>query len=313
MKYQILRLNLAGYQNPRFLKQEKSFLEKTLPVSVVLDPSQLKPGPVVLITNTHSNLELISPKLLAQTKLVIHPNSGFDNFKPAFIKKDLFPIIIGNPIRAQAVSEYILSALFHHFTPLPKHKKWQRAFPRRLLSEQNILIIGHGHVGKMVEKSLQALDLKVQVYDPFQKKKSLPKIRSSVVIIAASLNSTSLKMINKKFINQFLTPDFVLINPARGEIINEVELIGHLKTHPNSFAYLDVFNEEPNDFKKFKLKNVNCTSHIAGIFADIDQRILDFEEGVLYDFLIKWKDNQKGFLKKYKSLNLINRLKKDIL
>lgn len=304
-KCQILRLNLAGYQNPSFLKLEKRFLEEKLPVKVLLAPTQVKPGPLVLITNTHSQLEEFSPKLLAQTELVIHPNSGFDNFKASVVKKLSFPIILGNPIRAQAVSEYILSVLFHHFTPLPQHASWQRQFSRNLLHQQSFLILGHGHVGKMVEKSLQALGLSVQVYDPFTMKKKLPKKPVSVLIIAASLNKTSKNMINRTFLEKYLVPDFLLINPARGEIIKESDLLKHLNTHPKSYAYLDVFCQEPNDFEKFQGENLNRTSHIAGLFNDLDQRILDFEQRVLYDFIYK----KKTFLKTYKEQLLKNKLK----
>lgn len=310
MKYQILRLNLAGYQDSRFLKREKAFLEEKLPVKVILETKQIGPEPLVLITNTHSDLKKLSPALLSQTQLMIHPNSGFDNFSTNFVKKVKFPIILGNPIRAQAVSEYVISTLFQHFCPIPSHQKWQRNFPRNLLQEENILIVGFGHVGKILKKSLKALGLKVQVYDPFKQKKQ--KGKSSVLIVAASLNSTSKNLINKNFMEKYLTEDFVLINPARGEIVQEQDLLRHLKNHPKSYAYLDVFCQEPNDFKSFKLKNLNCTSHIAGIFQDIDQRILDFETRVLYDFIIKYKENPKRFFKVYQDLLLKNRFQQKV-
>lgn len=306
MNYQILRLNLAGYQDLGFSTVEKTFLEEKLPVKVILGPGDLSSLPLILITNTHSDLKKVPLKLLKQTKLVIHPNSGFDNFSPKFVLESAFPIVIGNPIRAQAVSEYILSALFHRFTFLPSHKKWDRTYNRKLLGEQKILLLGLGHIGEIVKATLNAMGIKVFVYDPFKKKSLLPKEKMSVVIITSSLNPTTKNMINKKFINTYLTPDFTLINPARGEIIDEKALINHLQNHPNSFAYLDVFKDEPRDFSKIKLKNVNLTSHIAGVFNDINDKILDFEHRVLYDFIY----NRKTFLKDYRELLLKNRYHK---
>lgn len=302
-KYQILRLNLAGYQNSSFLKQEKVFLEAELPVFVAFVEKELKPNiPLILITNTHTQLEKISKKILTQTKLIIHPNSGFDNFK----KAPAIPVILGNSIRAQAVSEYILSALFHHFSPIPHHEKWDRQYPRNLLAEQNILILGYGHVGKLVEQNLKSLGLKVNVYDPYKNKNKFPTEKSSVLIIAASLTTTSKQLVNKSFLKKYMKDDLVLINPARGEIVDEADLLGHLKQYPKSFAYLDVYCDEPNDFTKFKLKNLNLTSHIAGVFKDLDQSILDFEARVLYDFIY----SAKTFNKTYKNLLLKNELER---
>src|SRR5690606_32424520 len=105
-------------------------------------------SPVALITNTHTNPDSISQTILEKTTLLIHPNSGHDNFQESFIENAAFPIVFGNPIRAHAVAEYILSALFQHFTKLPIHHHWDndRLWNRKLVRDQKILLLGFGTI-----------------------------------------------------------------------------------------------------------------------------------------------------------------------
>ena len=63
-----------------------------------------------------------------------------------------------------------------------------------------------------------------------------------------------------------LRPGAVLVNTARGGIVNEVDLFSFLSANPEAFAAFDVFNEEPvKDNALFLLDNFFGTSHRSSL------------------------------------------------
>ena len=280
-KLVICRTHRSPYQAPDFHLQEKLAIE-SLGHSYTADASKAN----VLITNTHTQLESFD---LSKLKLIIHPNSGFDNFDYLQAKNCPCPIILGNPVRANGVSNYILSCLFSHFSLPPKQHCWdkQRLWPRRLTDQLHIQLIGHGHIGKILSTTLAPLVKKLSIYDPFKKEfSSEDNLRwhdSDVIIFACGLNSSSRKILSTKQLAQ-LKSDVLIINPARGELIDQESLFSFLQSHPQSFAYLDVFEKEPAELEKWQLSNVHLSSHIAGVSADLDQRIINYVRQCLQDF-----------------------------
>jgi D-3-phosphoglycerate dehydrogenase len=308
MHFKVLRLNTSPYSNGILSPLEKKQLEKiqvrghTLEYITEFTDSNDK-SLYILISNTHTNPASISKELLDKTILMIHPNSGYDNFNPAFVKKINFPIVLGNEIRKQAVVEFTLSAIFHHFTAIPHHDVWDfdRKFSRPLIHSKKILIMGQGYIGRHLQNVLKHLGANVFIYDPFLGPKLLPKEKMDVLILALSLNDKTKNIINKKFINKNLVQNFFIINPARGELIQEHDLIEALSNNPDAHAVLDVFHPEPKDFLHLKkLQNIKLSSHIAGVFQELNQVMVDFEEKIIRDFLnnmdLFFKNHQKDFL-----------------
>jgi D-3-phosphoglycerate dehydrogenase / 2-oxoglutarate reductase len=298
----ITRLSISPYQNTDFLEKEKAALSDFEKNGLLGE---------ILITNTLTNISAIDPD---QIKLIIHPNSGYDNFPVDFVQKANFPIVIGNEIRAQAVCEYILFCLFKRFGEFPNQNIWDRKLRNRfLLKEKNILIIGQGHIGKLLRTTLQGLVKKIFAVDPFVEEaaKSLDEVplkNCDVVILCASLNPTSYHLVNQDFLEKLPT-NFTLINPARGDLINQEDLLKYLKLNPSSFAFLDVFKEEPNEMDFSANTNLFTTSHIAGVFENLDDNIIDFERRVLHDFIHRPLE----FSQIYKNSILKNRIKDNFL
>lgn len=319
----LVRLNSSPYQRIEFFEEEKLLAQKWNLQYLYWDsqnerlPGQLPlpyKGEYILISNTHTLPELLPEEVLAETKLWIHSNSGYDNFSVPWLKAQKFPVITGNPIRRDAVVEYILGCLISHFSLASHQKSWekQRTWDRELLSQKNILIIGKGLIGQKLGQALKPIGKKVSYYDPFKgNNEDLIELASghSVVLLAASLNPTSEKIVNKTFL-EALPSNFLLINASRGALINQEALIDMLMQRPNAFAYLDVFEREPfgNEFEG--LKNIHCTSHIAGVSKNLSQDMLKFEDEVLSAFFL---NSPEDFLEEYKELNLINRCDKDYL
>lgn len=262
-----------------------------------------------LITNTHTDFSTFSDTELDAVKLIIHPNSGYDNFSKQLVADLKADVIVGNTIRAQAVAQYILSGLYHHYSPVNHQKSWyrERQSTSKLLSDLKVCIIGHGHIGKILSSSLSAMVKTITIIDPNENMVG-NSADSDVVILACGLNFSNRHMINAQFLNS-IKDDALIINAARGELINTTDLVTHLKSNPRCFAILDVFENEPGDMALFQaLSNVITTSHIAGVYQGIDVATINFERSVITDFLTM-KNFEENFKAKYQSMILKNRIK----
>lgn len=133
---------------------------------------------------------------------------------------------------------------------------WQK-LPGRSLSECTLGVIGVGNIGKSVLKSAQAFGMEligndiVEIDQEFIEQvgvemTSLEDLlsRSDFVSINCDLNPTSFHLINKETLSA-MKSGVVLINTARGKIVDESALVGALNDGTLSGAALDVFEVEP--------------------------------------------------------------------
>ncbi len=304
----VLRLDISTYQKKDFQAKEKDLVEKLGFQSL----SQLDFNADILISNSNTEFHKFKPSDFKNLKLLIHPNSGYDNITFEWAKQDQAPVIVGHEIRMNAVVEYTLSCLLGHFASPPFVKRWDkgRAWERKLLRDQNIQLIGFGHIGKVLKESLAPIVKNISIYDPYKNQNELHPEKTDILIMAASLNPSSEKIINADFLKR-LPPHTLIINGARGKLIDQNALINFLKSNPESYSYLDVFENEPTDFTPFDvLSNVKLCSHVAGVYSKLDEGILSFEEKILKDFSHL---NTLDFKTKYAEENLQNRIHKDYI
>lgn len=299
----VLRLDISTYQKKDFQAKERALVEKLGFSSL----STLDFDADILISNSNTEFHKIKPSEFKNLKLLIHPNSGYDNITLEWAKQNTTPVIVGHEIRMNAVIEYSLSCLLGHFASPPFVKRWDkgRAWERKLLRDQTIQLIGYGHIGKVLKESLAPIVKKVFVYDPYKNQNEQHPEQCDVLMMAASLNPSSEKIINADFLKK-LPSHALIINGARGRLIDQNALVDFLKTSNDAYAYLDVFENEPADFSPFdQLNNVKLCSHVAGVYSALDAGILNFEEKVLGDFSRLKIDEFKA---KYAEENLQNRI-----
>jgi len=305
------RFDISTYHQSSYLEKERDVLTKNgchqvsfghLTSSLLADQS-FKPD--LLITTSYTPIDkLVEFPWFKDVKAIIHPNSGYDNF-PENILEKLPPIFVGNKIRAQAVAEYNLTAYFH-FRGRGRSgnspgfgNTHQLAWDRKmlvnpLLSNSQSLVIGYGCVGKIVANTLMAMGQKVHIFDPYVNVQG--KIREDDLIkfsklaemdqvfVCCSLTTENRNFLNKKFFD-CLKKDFLIINAARGELIDLPALLSALKNNPQAQAVLDVFPQEPYDLESLKgHPNLHTTSHLAGVHPALEQGVLEFIAAITQDF-----------------------------
>lgn len=274
----IKRTDSSTYFPADFFDLERKRIESTSPYRY-FSPTEALPdqGEIVLITNTHTQLQKWEG-LKDRVKLIIHPNSGFENLATQTWSA---PVVLGNTIRAQAVAQWCLSALYQevgfirHQTIWPVH----RFNPRRLPSELKILIVGAGHIGKLLKHHLP----QAEVSDPWLGLNVKLEQNWDVVILAASANPKNQNMINHPFLSH-CSSELILINPARGELVHKNDLEAFLAAHPKARAYLDVHQQEPYPANFYASSQIMATPHIAGVWDGLIQSMLDFEAETLQHF-----------------------------
>ena len=152
---------------------------------------------------------------------------------------------------------------------------WVRSQRQSMLSK-NALVIGGGKIGTLVEASLHDI-CNVEVYD---KRYSDPETFEESVREADII---SMHVPYNDETHEFLDPnllkkDAILINTARGKLVNEDALYDWLSNNPKAQAAFDVYWNEPYTGKLLNLSNFHATPHIA---STCDQ----FLEGLYNDFL----------------------------
>jgi D-3-phosphoglycerate dehydrogenase len=133
---------------------------------------------------------------------------------------------------------------------------WKK-IPGKSLAESILGVIGVGNIGKAVLKKAHAFDMRllgndvVSISREFTKEFEVDIVsledllsRADFISINCDLNPTSRHLINEKALS-IMKPSAVIINTARGPIIDEAALISALEDKNIAGAALDVFEIEP--------------------------------------------------------------------
>lgn len=278
----VKRTDSSSYFPPDFEARERSTLE-ALPGVRYLGAHEAPPprGRLCLLTNTHTRLSHWLP-YRERVELILHPNSGFDNLIDE-VESFPVPCVLGNSIRAQAVAQWSLAALLQHHSPLKHFAHWpaSRHWDRALLGDLSILVVGLGEVGRKLFRAIEALGAAPRVYDPFLGRPELPPGPWDAVILCCSLNPGSRGMVGAEFLRN-LSPRGLLINPARGELVDEPALRTFLRAHPEARAYLDVHAREPYPAAYWKdCPQVIASPHVAGVWSGLTESMIKFTEETL--------------------------------
>lgn len=141
-----------------------------------------------------------------------------------------------------------------------------------MLAGKSIGIVGYGAIGKKVAGIAEALGMTVNVYsrDPEA------AIASDVVSLNCPLTKENTRMVNEEFIKK-MKDGAILINTARGKLIDENALAEALRSGKLSGAGLDVMANEPPEEGNPLVGLENCfiTPHIGFIPIEARRIVID--------------------------------------
>ena len=157
--------------------------------------------------------------------------------------------------------------------------------PICLLAGKSLGIVGYGAIGKRVAEIASALGMEINVYS----KDRDAAVKSDFLTLHCPLTAENEKFINEDFINQ-MKPGAVLINTARGGLIDEDALASALRDGRLSAAGLDVLTTEPPaaDNPLIGLENCILTPHMAWAPKEMRITVID----VLAKNLASWLNHE---------------------
>ncbi len=157
----------------------------------------------------------------------------------------------------------------------PAYSSAGEDFPE--LAGKTVGLIGFGRIGQMVMKRLSGFDVRTVVYDPYRtpvdiaaygaESVSLDELLrlSDIVSLHLPYSKETDGMIGREQLER-MKPDAVLINTARGALVDETALVSALRERRIAGAGLDVTRQEPVDPDNplLMLPNIVLTPHVAG-------------------------------------------------
>ena len=147
-------------------------------------------------------------------------------------------------------------------------------------------IVGLGNIGSKVAKMLSGFEGRVLAYDPYVTVDKFRSLRvessnfsdllklSDFISIHCSLTDETKHLFNSSSFEK-MKSNAIIVNCARGPVIDEKSLFEALKSNEIAGAGLDVFESEPPDLSNpiFALSNVVATPHLAGATNEAREKI----------------------------------------
>lgn len=207
-------------------------------------------------------------------------SAGFDRVPLDAIKEK--GIIINNArgVYSTPMAEWALGRILEHykhfgtFNLAQQNKEWNKDRDVKEINGTKSAIIGAGNIGQEVAKRLTVFGSTVIGYDVFLG--SRPNFEDvhhvdalaseiqdyDIVVLTAPLTDETRHMISRSILES-MKQDAILVNIARGGLVDTAALIDVLQERPDLFAALDVFEEEPlsSESMLWSLPNVAVSPH----------------------------------------------------
>lgn len=162
------------------------------------------------------------------------------------------------------------------------------------LQAKTLGIVGFGKIGEQVANIAAAFGMEILYYSKSKKETHLAKYaglqtlfaQSDVVSLHCPLTQDNHSFVNKQLL-QLMKPSALLINTARGQLVNEADLANALNDNLIAGAALDVLSTEPPTATNPLLSAKNCiiTPHNAWMSKDARQRIMNMTAENISAFL----------------------------
>lgn len=253
--------------------------------------SDLPPTPAELIDflkGSTGALTLLTDKIdsdaldsLPDLRVVSNFAVGYDNIDvPAATDRGV-AVCTTPDVLTETTAEFTMALLFaaaRQVVPgfeAARSGEWQTWYPMRFLGidlhRSTLGIVGFGRIGQYVAKLATAMGMQVIISDPQSDSPKFENLsldqllaRSDVVSLHTPLTASTHHLINAGNLAS-MRDDAILINTARGAVVDTDALVQTLKSGKLRAAALDVTDPEPlpSDHELYSFDNVIITPHIA--------------------------------------------------
>jgi len=235
---------------------------------------------------------------------------GLDNIDVERCQARGIRVIPASGANAESVAEYVITAALGGLRGVFFATRAVEAgtWPRHMLSQgreangKTLGLIGLGSIGRLVAKKARPLGMRVIAHDPMvaagdaawrevdAPPKTLEEVlrESDVVSLHVPLNAQTRGLLNKDRL-ALMKRDAVLINTARGGVIDEHCLAAMLRQGKLGGAALDVFEQEPlpRNSHLAQVPGLLLTPHVAGVTLESNERVSSMIAAEVTEALLK--------------------------
>jgi D-3-phosphoglycerate dehydrogenase len=236
-----------------------------------------------------AGIEPLTDRVLTSAKslkVISRCGSGIDNVDLAAAKRYGITVLNTPEAPAQAVAELTLGLMLAALRQICQTDRRLRAgeWPRtqgRLLAAQRVGLIGLGRVGRRVAHLCLSFGAEVVAYDSYVtqapqgvKLTSLEEllVTADIVSLHLTYDPNTHHLINRDVLTR-IKPGAVIVNTARGGLVDETALLDALTSGQVDAAALDVFEQEPYRGPLLGRENVVLTSHVGSLAREARQRM----------------------------------------
>lgn len=230
---------------------------------------------------------------LPALQVVARAGTGLDNIDVAAADRSGVVVVAAPGANAQSVAEHTLALALALARGIPGHDRatrggsWERAAGTEIAGGTWGLL-GAGATGRAVGRLVSGLGSRVLGYDPGLDSAdprleqagitlvSLDRVvaESDVISIHVPATAQTRELVDRAFLAR-MRPHALLINVARGDVVDEVALADALVTGQIGGAGLDVRSHEPPSLGVLEtLGNVVLTPHVAGLTAQAQEHVV---------------------------------------
>lgn len=223
-------------------------------------------------------------------KMIQRTGVGLDSIDLEYIRNHDIPFYVNKGVNAQSVAEHtilLMLASLRNLVEINENtkrgiwKKQAQGVCTHELCGKTVGLIGMGAIGRKVAGMLKAFGAEVLYNDVSKMKQEDENTleikfstreeiieKSDIISLHCPLTDDTRHMINDRTVNK-MKNGVILINTARGGLIDEAALINGIKNGKIAGAGIDVYEKEPVDNSEvLNLQNVITTPHIGGVTYD---------------------------------------------
>lgn len=223
-------------------------------------------------------------------KMIQRTGVGLDSIDLEYIRNHDIPFYVNKGVNAQSVAEHtilLMLASLRNLVEINENtkrgiwKKQAQGVCTHELCGKTVGLIGMGAIGRKVAGMLKAFGAEVLYNDVSKMKQEDENAlgikfstreeiieKSDIISLHCPLTDDTHHMINDRAVNK-MKNGVILINIARGGLIDEAALINGIKNGKIAGAGIDVYEKEPVDNSEvLNLQNVITTPHIGGVTYD---------------------------------------------
>ena len=220
-------------------------------------------------------------------KIISRHGVGYDNVDLSYLNKKKIALAVTGTSNAVSVAEHVMTMFLYLSKKINLSDNLVRndKFTNKTsignffeIYQKNILILGFGRIGQALAKRCKGFEANILIYDPFVSKELIEKNdykkvefdfgikEADYITIHMPLSDQTKNLISKKEFEK-MKDNAIIVNTARGGIINEKDLYWALNNKRIFGAGTDVFEIEPlpQESILWTHPNVYVTPHIASL------------------------------------------------